>query len=81
MTPKCRLSTGQDVAGTAFGIKGKKRQYVAPSPDGMINPAQIPGTELWVEANQSATSVQRVVELLLVALGHEPGEFAVIVEK
>jgi restriction system protein len=72
---------GNAFAPAAFGVRGKKRQYVAPSPDGMINPAQIPGTELWVEANQSATSVQRVVERLLVALGHNPGEFAVIVEK
>jgi hypothetical protein len=47
----------------------------------MINPAQIPGTDLWVEANQSAASVQRVVERLLVALGHEPGEFAVITKQ
>lgn len=48
----------------------------------MIGPAQIPGTDLWVvEANQSAVSVQRLVERLLVTLEHEPGEFAVVVEK
>ena len=70
---------GEGFAPAAFGVKGKKRQYVAPSPEGMINPAQIPGTDLWVEANQSAVSVQRLVERLLVALGHEPGEFAAIV--
>jgi len=46
----------------------------------MIGPAQIPGTDLWVEANQSAASVQRLVGRLLAALGHESGEFAVIVE-
>ena len=61
-------------------MKGKKRQYIALSPDGMINPAQIPGTDLWVETNQSAVSVQRVVERLLVALGHDPDEFAVVFE-
>jgi hypothetical protein len=72
---------GEYLAPVAFGVKGKKRQYVAPSPAGMINPVQIPGTELWVEANQSARSVQRVIERLLVALGHEPGEFAVVVEE
>lgn len=72
---------GETFAPAACGVKGKKRQYVAPSPDGMINPAQIPGTDLWVEANQSAMSVQRVVERLLVALGHEPDLFMVIVEQ
>jgi negative regulator of replication initiation len=72
---------GETFAPAAFGVKGRKRQYVAPVPDGMINPAQIPGTDLWVEANQSATSVQRVVERLLVALGHDPGVFAVAVEE
>jgi hypothetical protein len=62
-------------------VTDKKRQYVAPTPEGMINPAQIPGPDLWVEANQSAVSVQRPVERLLVALGHDPGEFAVMVEE
>ena len=72
---------GDAFASAAFGVKGKRRQSVAPSADGMINPAQIPGTDPWVEANQSATSVQRAVERLLVALGHDPGEFAVDVEE
>jgi restriction system protein len=72
---------GETFAPAAFEVRGKKRQYVAPVPDGMINPAQIPGTDLWVEANQSATSVQRVVERLLGALGNEPGDFAVIAEE
>ena len=47
----------------------------------MIKSVQIPGTDLWVEANQSAASVQAVVGRLLAALGHEPGEFAVMVEE
>lgn len=72
---------GEAFAPAAFGVKGKKRQYIAPSPEGMIGPAQIPGTDLWVEANQSAKSVQRLVKRLLLALGHDRGEFAVVVEK
>lgn len=72
---------GATFAPTVFAVRGKKRQYIAPSPDGMISPAQIPGTDLWVEANQSAKSVRKLVARLLVALGHEPGEFAVVVEK
>jgi restriction system protein len=71
---------GDAFAPAAFGVKGKKRQYIAPSPEGMIGPAQIPGTDLWVEANQSAVSVQRLVKRLLVALGHDPDKFAVLLE-
>lgn len=68
--------------GEAFGpaacaVKGRSRQYVAASPEGMISPAAIPGTELWVEANQSARSVLQVVERLIRALGHEPESFEV----
>jgi len=58
-------------------VKGRTRQYVSASPDGMIAPAKIPGTELWVEANQSAKSVVQVIGKLLSALGHEVGDFAV----
>jgi hypothetical protein len=43
----------------------------------MTAPAQIPGTDLWVEGNQSAKSVQQVIGKLLAALGHQPGDFAV----
>jgi hypothetical protein len=72
---------GAAFAPAVFEVKGKTRQYIAPSPEGMISPAQIPGTDLWVEANQSAVSVQRLVEQLLVALGHSPSDFAVNVEQ
>lgn len=71
---------GAGFAPAVFAVKGKKRQYIAPNPEGMISPAQIPGTDLWVEANQSAVSVQRLVERLLVALGHEPNQFTVSIE-
>ena len=43
----------------------------------MIASAQIPGTELWVEANQSAKSVVQVIGKVLAALEHAPEEFAV----
>ena len=61
----------------ALTVKGRTRHYVAASPDGMIAPAQIPGTELWVEANQSAKSVVQVVGKLLAAFGHTPEDFAI----
>lgn len=68
---------GAAFADAAFTVKGRTRQYVAASPDGMIAPAQIPGTELWIEANQSAKSVVQVIGKLLVALGHTPEEFKI----
>ncbi|MCX7706740.1 MAG: restriction endonuclease [Anaerolineae bacterium] len=68
---------GSAFAEAALTVKGHTRQHIAPSPEGMIAPAQIPGTELWVEANQSARSVVQVVEKLLAALGHAPTEFGI----
>lgn len=61
----------------ACAIKGRTRHYVATIPDGMIAPAKIPGTELWVEANQSAKSVTQVIEKLLTALGHDAGDLVI----
>ncbi len=46
-------------------------------PKGICTQAQIPGTALWVEANQSAQSVMRVIGKLLAVLGHTAGEFEV----
>ena len=68
--------------GAAFGpaamtVKARTRQYVADSPEGMTTSVPIPGTDLWVEANQSAKSVRQVVAKLLSALGHAPEEFVV----
>ncbi len=65
---------GDDFAPKAFTIKGRKRQYIAPTPDGMINPARIPETDLWVEANQSAKSAVQLVEKLLAAFDYDATE-------
>lgn len=61
-------------AEVAVTVKGRTRQHIAPSPNGMINPMAIAGTDLWLEANQSKRSALRVVELALEAFGHEPSE-------
>lgn len=66
-----------DFSAIATTIKGRKRQYVAPTSDGMIKPGPIPDTDLWVETNQSAKSVVRLIERLLAAFGHGPEDFAV----
>lgn len=71
-----------DRHGAAFGpaaatVKGRTRQYIVASADGMITPVPILGTDLWVEANQSAKSAVQVIGKLLAALGHAPKEFAI----
>ncbi len=68
--------------GVAFGpaamaLKGRTRQYVAATPNAMNAPASIPGTDLWVETNQSATSTRRLLDKLLGALGHRPTDLTV----
>ena len=68
--------------GAAFGpaaatVKGRTRQYIVASPDGLITPVPIPGTDLWVEANQSAKSAVQVVGKLLAAFSHAPEEFEI----
>ncbi len=68
---------GERFAPLATTVRGKTRQYIAPSPDGMISPAQIPGTNLWVETNQRAVSVMMVVSRPLQATGHDEKDFAV----
>ena len=71
---------GVEFAPAAMTVRGKKRQHIAESPAGMIGPAQIPGTDLWLETNQSAVSALRVVTKLLAALGHEEQDFTVSYE-
>jgi restriction system protein len=71
---------GADFAPAAFSVRGKVRQYVAPDPEGMIDPAPIPGTGLWLEANQSGPSALRVACRLLLALGHDDATLVVRVE-
>ncbi|MFZ1553811.1 MAG: restriction endonuclease [Anaerolineae bacterium] len=68
---------GPAFADAACAVKGRTRHYVASSADGMISPAQIPGTTLWIETNQSAKSVVQVIGKLLAALGHAPDQFTV----
>lgn len=76
-----RLYTDTLQEGSRFVRAGKEafgtRQHIAPGPEGMIAPAPIPGTGLWVETNQSARSVARVIEKLLTTLGHKLDAFRI----
>ncbi|MDW8234641.1 MAG: restriction endonuclease [Roseiflexaceae bacterium] len=69
---------GKDFASAATSVKGRTRQHIASKPDGMISPALIPGAGLWVETNQSAQSVLRIIEQLLLALGRQPDDFSIV---
>ncbi len=44
----------------------------------MINPARIPGADLWVEDNQSAKSATELVEKLLAVLGHDVRDLRIV---
>jgi hypothetical protein len=46
----------------------------------MINPVPIGATGLWLEANQSSRTAQRVVELILVAFGYSSGDFHIAIQ-
>lgn len=72
---------GGEFARAATSVKGRTRQHIAPSRDGMISPALIPNTKLWVETNQSARSVLRIIEQLLLALGRQREDFSIVYEQ
>ena len=67
-----------DFSAKAVTVKGRTRQQIAESPDGMINPLPIGNTGLWLEANQSRRSALRVVELVLTAFGYPPNELRLL---
>jgi restriction system protein len=69
----CTILVKQQNAGfatRATTLQGRKRHYIATSPDAMINPAPIGGSDLWVETNLSARDTIKLVERLLVLLGY-----------
>ncbi len=79
MLMACAVLAGRhaDFAEIAVSIRGRSRQHIAASPDGMIDPLPIAGAELWTEANQSGRSAVRIVEKLLSAFGYSEDEFRI----
>lgn len=69
-----------DFAARVLTVRGPRRQHIAAAPDGMINPVPLGVAGLWLEANQSATSAQRVAELILGAFGYSGGDFYVALQ-
>ena len=66
-----------DFADKATTLHGRKRQYIAPSPDGMIAPRAIQNTDLWVEINLSARDIQRLCGNLLNVFGYPPESLSI----
>lgn len=62
-------------AALATQVTGTTRQYVRNTSEGMINPAAIPGTQLWIETNQSSRSVLWVIAQIMDALGYTETDF------
>jgi hypothetical protein len=66
---------GNEFAEKAIQVKTSKRSHIARQSDSMITPMQIPGTDLWVEANQSSRSVLWVIDQTLYILGNKDEDF------
>lgn len=60
---------GEQFTRNTLLINSGRRTHIAPKSDGMITPIIIPGTELFVEANQSSRSVLRVIQQTLINCG------------
>jgi restriction system protein len=60
-----------DFVNRALEVRGPRRQHISAAPDGMINPVPVGAADLWLEGNQSATSAQRVAQLITGAFGYE----------
>jgi restriction system protein len=70
-----------DFVERALTVRGPRRQHIAAAPDGMINPAPLGVGGLWLEANQSSTSAQRVAELILEAFGYAGDDFELVIQR
>lgn len=68
---------GETFASKVIHVGSSRRQYISNTDDGMIAPMQIEGTQLWVEANQSAKSIISIVKQVLRACGYDEREFNV----
>ena len=76
----CTILAQQQSAGfaaKATALQGRKRHYIAATADGMINPSQITGSNLWVETNLSAKDTMKLVGRLLALLGYRATDLQV----
>ncbi len=69
-----------EFAAVAPMVRGRTRQHLKPTPEGMIAPVAIGNTGFWLETNQSARSVRQVGELIVAAFGHSSSDLQFVVE-
>lgn len=55
----------EDFSARILPIRGKKRPYFAESPDLLFKSAKIGGSKLWVEVNQSAKDIVKLIHRIL----------------
>lgn len=58
-------------------LKGSKRHYITFNPADLRDPAQIDGTNLWLETNLSAQQTVSVISKLLDSFGHDKSSFII----
>jgi len=68
-----------DFMARALTVRGPRRRHIAEAPDEMIDPLPIGATGLWLEANQSSRTAQRVAQLVLQAFGYAADDLHVVV--
>ncbi len=66
---------GIDFEEKAVQVKTSRRVHIARQFDNMITPMRVPGSELWVEANQSSRGVLWVINQTLAVLGDKEEDF------
>ena len=68
-------SHGEEFPSKAIKVKTSKRTHIAYQSEGMVTPMQIPGTNLFVEANQSSRSVLWVIHQTMQACDDSEDQF------
>jgi restriction system protein len=65
-------------AETAASFRGRTRQYIATSAEGMFNPELIPGCDYYVETNFSSKDIVRVTQRLLTGFGYHSSNVLIV---
>ena len=66
---------GDEFRTRAIEVKTNRRVHISESPDGLIAPKRIEGTDLWVEVNQSSRSVLWIINQIMEIFGYAEDDF------
>jgi len=69
------LKHGDKFDEIAVQIKTNRRTHIARHPDNLVTPMKIPGSELWVEANQSSSRILWIISKTIELLGDKEDVF------